>query len=102
MDEPKSCPFCGGEVIEPDFEDGDCVYWIDHDKSCFLKIKEVSTFFDIYLEAWNTRHEHTCVMQYRLCSNTFVCSKCGERTCDEQKHLGGLNFCPNCGAKVIN
>ena len=49
------CPFCGGEVIEPDLEDGDCVYWIDHNESCFLKIKEVSTFFDIYLEAWNRR-----------------------------------------------
>lgn len=60
MSEVKFCPFCGGEVIEPDLEDGDCVYWIDHDESCFLKIKEVSTFFDIYLEAWNTRHEETC------------------------------------------
>lgn len=53
--ESKSCPFCGGEVIEPDFEYGDSVYWIDHDKDCFLKIEGVNTFFDIYLEKWNRR-----------------------------------------------
>ncbi len=83
-----TCPFCGGEVIEPDVEDGDCVYWIDHDESCFLKIKEVSTFFDIYLEAWNTRHERTCRWKSGLCSE---CS-CRMDVND--------NYCPTCGARV--
>lgn len=58
-EEIEPCPFCGGEAIEPNLEDGDCVYWIDHDERCFLKIKEVSTFFDIYLEAWNRRVNNT-------------------------------------------
>ena len=95
MSEQEPCPFCGSEVIEPDVEDGDCVYWIDHDESCFLKIKEVSTFFDIYLEAWNTRHERTCkFMPYSEKSDDGVCSKCGAYMYEQD------NYCPNCGARV--
>lgn len=87
MSELKRCPFCGGEAIEPDLEDGDCVYWIDHDESCFLKIKEVSTFFDIYLEAWNTRHERT------ESPNRMGILSCGAI-------WDGRAYCGNCGARV--
>lgn len=93
MSEVKFCPFCGGEVIEPDLEDGDCVYWIDHDESCFLKIKEVSTFFDIYLEAWNTRHERTCEVVYEedMCP---CCGECGSVLYSES------GYCPSCGSRI--
>lgn len=103
-EEIEPCPFCGGEAIEPNLEDGDCVYWIDHDERCFLKIKEVSTFFDIYLEAWNTRHERTCR------SDDGYCSQCGtqlanffKRYTDEEGFTWGCKpYCPGCGARVTN
>ena len=57
MTELEPCPFCGGEVVPPDFEDGDCVYWIDHDKECILNERDfnVRALFDTEIPAWNRR-----------------------------------------------
>ena len=96
----KSCPFCDGKVIPPDFEDGDEVYWIDHDKDCFLKAKDINVFFDICLEAWNTRAERTCRKVRRKDPTgkgnwNFHCSGCNH-------YLRGTDeYCSECGAKVV-
>ena len=49
------------------------------------------------IEAWNTRHERTCKCEsyfngYNL---THVCTGCGYLS----EHQ--WNYCPNCGAKVV-
>ena len=49
-------------------------------------------------KAWNTRYERTCKMT-RIMSvgrTDFVCDQCDHCTCYTKP-----NFCPNCGAKVV-
>lgn len=100
--ELKPCPLCGGEVVSPDFEDGDEVYWINHDKDCFLKAKGVVTFFDISLEAWNTRAERTCRnLAYKYSDAEFVCSECGHSVDDFRYAPAADEYCLGCGAKVV-
>lgn len=55
--EPKSCPFCGGEVIPPDWEDGDTLYYVEHKEDCFLLRESVKVITVYEIKAWNTRAE---------------------------------------------
>lgn len=46
---------------------------------------------------WNERRERTCI--YERCDHDLICSDCG------WNRRGALiypNYCPNCGAKVLN
>lgn len=57
------------------------------------------------IEAWNTRAERTC-HSVSASSNFFRCSECGCEimfTVDGWKplYMGRVNYCPNCGAKVV-
>lgn len=97
--EPKPCPFCGGEVIPPDWEDGDILYYIEHRKGCFLLREGVKVISTYDIEAWNTRAEEperTCGLRSRLTGlYCYECSVCGT----------GLHpdcvYCPECGARVV-
>ena len=85
MSELKPCPFCGGEATDygsfVQCENEDC---------------EVNPHAET-IEAWNTRAERTCENK----SDTgFLCSACSFGD------FGGFhgytpNYCPNCGARVI-
>lgn len=57
INEPRICPFCGGEVIPPDWEDGDTLYYIEHKEDCFLFHNGVKVLSVFEIEAWNTRAE---------------------------------------------
>ena len=106
MKELKPCPFCGSEWHEDD-DDG----WIriDHLKDCYLSAISSSTTWFIkqsmdktwFAEHWNTRAERTCeVTEYNDCGphaeDCTIVLSCGHRT------LGYIpNYCPSCGAKVV-
>jgi len=55
-------------------------------------------------EAWNTRAELTCQMKKARwddgqCTWGVICSACGEK--HEHEFEYSFNFCPTCGAKVV-
>ena len=114
MSELKPCPFCGGEnligyyPLDHDLERG-CVveqsntYQIDcQDCDCCFMFEEKAE--EEAISAWNRRAERTChnVMgSPKTCAfwpiPRFKCSLCGvEYTLTEYP-----NYCPNCGAKVV-
>ena len=104
------CPFCGGVNVKTSFKDtlgGDFrrgVYCADCRGGIY-------PYFDTEAEAiaaWNARAERTCKPDEDDC-----CSCCGEDLVRCNVGIGELggaveldppiyhNFCPNCGARVI-
>ena len=118
--ELKPCPFCGVP------ENRDTTNFDHHKDGCYLKLIELNIHIayknSIYgtnfnripeacvLEAWNTRAERTCHDVEADDEQFFRCSQCG---CEVMLHVevhtstwnalwaGELNYCPNCGAKVV-
>lgn len=93
MEELKPCPFCGstnlkqGYVITaPVIECGNCHA---------ISPNHIDKTEEDIIEAWNTRYERTCHAS-DLYDNVFECSECGCMDTD-----GIRNYCPDCGAKVI-
>lgn len=108
MEELEPCPFCGEEAKVA--EEGS---WTD--QSIFYSVFCIRCRSQIYwfktteeaIEAWNTRAERTC--EGHRCEETgeWVCHKCGGSLagCMFEPVRDGFvdvpNFCPNCGAKVV-
>ena len=102
MSELKPCPFCGGEADTMHAAAG-YVYAICED--CGAR----SSSFGLEnraIEAWNTRAERTCHIlnhgsPWEFSVPLLQCDGCealfyGDATGDIP------NYCPNCGAKVVN
>ena len=97
------CPFCGGEAKEFTGEDAAPHRWTVECESCGAHVGS-----DTRHKArtkWNLRAERTC--QDVEGGNFFRCSKCGceiMRVADGWKplYMGEVNYCPNCGAKVVH
>ena len=99
------CPHCGGEA---EFRDGSSTVPYIRCKSCGCRTGSGRSYEKL-VELWNRRAERTC----RNASDPpsgFYCSACGWGDFCEPSHLlttacfagsGGLNYCPNCGAKVV-
>lgn len=55
----KSCPFCGAEMSPPDWEDGDTLYYLEHEEGCFLHSRWYggpnTVLAERELEVWNRR-----------------------------------------------
>lgn len=119
-DELKPCPHCGGEamLIPADDESPAEVYC----SCCWCSVIKSDTAGAI--AAWNARaavtdeqfatavHDERAWQAVRECrdvgtsSNFFRCSSCGceiMRCVDGWKplYMGEINYCPNCGAKVV-
>lgn len=110
MIELKPCPFCGGEAkIEID-EDGSAFVTVEHEDCCYLDGIDTTQWFYAYdgknpaqvaAEVWNRRAERTC-RDFGGMDGTdgdcydFACDACGY-CCD----VMAPNYCPNCGAKVV-
>ena len=113
MSELKPCPFCGGEArISSDYssELGKTRWWLwheccEHDGESRGYGSALFPWFETpwydteqeAVDAWNTRAERTC-KQKRLFNLM-------SRECDgEYYEWHGEekpNYCPNCGAKVV-
>ena len=54
----------------------------------------------------NARAERTCISTTDEKAWCFVCSECGKSFPRHELHLahnhGEINYCPNCGAKVVS
>ena len=99
MSELKPCPFCGGEAKSYVRDYGDTHYWR---VSCSSDRCGVNPVTNVYhtesgaIEAWNIRAERTCHSEY---SDRWECSECG--FLDAYVTADFINYCPNCGAKVV-
>ena len=105
MSELLPCPFCGGEAE------------IRGDGALFVQCSECGTRYgDRYhtteaeaIAAWNTRAERTCRnISPKLGNNEFTCEECCARVYgakgqwfDANWNYHDFNYCPNCGAKVV-
>lgn len=97
-DELRPCPFCGGPAVVHEYNGGfasiGCGGQCDFKPSAFG-----FPSVDSAIEVWNTRAERTCIIinqpDAEGCS-FWVCSVCGFPYTD------GNNYCPGCGAKVVN
>ena len=89
-EELKTCPFCGGDNKHMD----DCYI------PMLVEYVERKKFLDPDDEeklekAWNTRSERTC--RYEHIEGTWYKTSCGKR----YDGVVPPNYCPNCGAKVV-
>ena len=99
MGDLKPCPFCGHDKAYA-FYDG-LTWWVRCGYSCGC---EIGGYKDKQsaIKAWNTRVERTCYDKNKLVREAGLkcalwrCSCCGESYDAEI-----LNYCPNCGAKVV-
>lgn len=114
MTELKGCPFCGRsehlEIVKLE----DSMHPKQYKVTCDITsggcggIGGYRFSKQEAIEAWNNRHERTCQMIPDEDYDFVTCSNCGY---EEERNLlyppAGLqifdgNYCPNCGAKVIN
>lgn len=99
INELKFCPFCGGEVIPPDWEDGDTCYYIEHKKDCFLLYNGMKVISVFEIEAWNRRAERTTPLSSDSCVH---CGKPIRGGFFPSGNRFGDKFCRECGAKVVD
>ena len=110
MTELLPCPFCGGKAYtaigQLQNEGHGYVVFCD---SCHVHQSYLDRTEAEAIAAWNTRAERTCKpLDYTIGSYTHkamekdewycqsaVCSACGE-------YIPIMNYCPNCGAKVVD
>ena len=119
MTELLPCPFCGGEaqVMKMDLgdiEEGWQVWgvWCVDD----LHAEEHGGYQHVHyidnyateaeaISAWNTRYERTCICTTDDSAWCFVCSECGKSFPRNKLYLahnhGEINYCPNCGRRVV-
>ena len=102
-DELKPCPFCGEEHVSVSYtgyEDEGCVLYTlgCSTTNCPGHISGSWRYFNLEraAEAWNRRAERTC--RWKHIEGTWFMSECGER----YDRVIPDNYCPNCGAKVID
>lgn len=98
MPELKPCPFCGGEATFHTYG-GTCNVVCDDCRIGTLRLGRIDEHEVI--GAWNTRAERTCIAEENIDASygdcMFVCSECGADLDNEEFP----NYCPQCGAKVV-
>ena len=107
-DELKPCPFCGGEArVHIDRRSNvlnigckDCGIGTIYVVADEVGLKEA-------VGAWNTRAERTTeliVAADDLGKDLYpcMCFQCGYTKLDDFWRKNHVNYCPNCGAKVVD
>ena len=104
MNDLKPCPFCGN---------GASLEWMDGDELdlCWVECGKcgASTVFcgqpELAIEAWNTRAERTCKMEWDEDGEGDELYPVGHVTCSAcgawLYAVNTMRFCPKCGAKVV-
>ena len=96
MTELKPCPFCCGEAEH--YEDGYMQHYVVCTRrGCYARSFGFESESEA-AEAWNTRAERTCKNLKQRGYNYMECSACGETSYQGDRQF---NYCPNCGAKVV-
>ena len=112
--ELKPCPFCGADPAtnyfgsEGVFPQMACVVCINEE--CASRPEVWGESEEAAAEAWNTRAERTCraIPHDNLNESDGmgdaweVCSECGALLAVITDNQPTPNYCPNCGAKVVN
>jgi len=97
------CPFCGGEASKRLFYGGKYGIYCDE---CSARVGGLYDTEAEAIAAWNARAERTCKSTTDDNAWCFVCSECGKSFPRSNLHLahnhGEINYCPNCGAKVVD
>lgn len=122
MEELKPCPFCGGDVELSTYNNGEgyVIECKNHEWSRQLShASDIAGDIDMVswglgddarnalIEAWNTRAERTCKMTKKgpeyVLGGWFECSECGVvyPPCNDDISAWALQYCPRCGAKVV-
>lgn len=112
------CPFCGSpaELLHTKTWD----YFVRcTNKSCAARTRQYHENNVGAVDAWNTRAERTCrnvnkeweKTNFEHAGTSFCCSECGAHYVDCESYYAALadaneedirtNYCPNCGAKVV-
>jgi Lar family restriction alleviation protein len=109
MSDLKPCPFCGGEAVEGKVK----FNGKESERDGWLGCRECRVFLNytngergkkMAIEIWNTRYERTSRIvegsrKYVFSDGTELfedgCSECNGYLIDRD------NYCPNCGAKVV-
>lgn len=105
MEELKPCPFCGGEakinrIVNTFYQ---YARYFSSCTRCSAESKMFETEQEA-IEAWNTRTERTCFVQYEYTGEPFFHSihvhelSCGH---DVRLYEDAPIYCPYCGAKVV-
>ena len=103
MTDLKPCPFCGGEAwvyLSDGFGDESFESIVQCDNGhtlvggCKTKAEAIA--------AWNARAERTCERVLYKPTGVLVCSECGAGMPKQLDKYCYLNYCPNCGAKVVD
>ena len=98
MSELKPCPFCGEEAVIYIWNGGEGT---PRCKQCRCQIDDFFDKKEEAIAAWNRRAERTC-HNFGGEEGTngelydFACSACGFMSGQTD-----ANYCPNCGAKVV-
>ena len=108
MTELLPCPFCGGEaeLSSRKAANGRKLYRY-RCSECHAAIGRwnggISGHPWTAREAWNTRHERICKVVVCGHDKELVqCMECGGAWNPDHDYLYEVNYCPNCGAKVVD
>lgn len=124
MAEFKPCPFCGSEFTQVRYIGwkSPCAFDSGYRGECCdcLAITAAYSTEAEAIAAWNTRAERTCrnvceewgKTSFAGAGTSFCCSECGAHYVDCECYYAALadadeehirtNYCPNCGAKVVD
>lgn len=102
MEELKPCPFCGGEAhVKEVVSACETLYTVGcSNPECMgYETWLLKPTKEEAIAAWNRRAERTCRNLNPPSCRDFECSECGESS----EFTPGFmpNYCPNCGARVI-